>query len=206
MPAKAGSPRKRAARRPASQRRRQIIDVARSIFAQRGYAATSVSDLAAAAGIGEPTIYRYFESKLDLYLAVLEDNAAEIKENWQRIAQEESDALDAIMSLGRWYIDQLSERPEPLLLKFRSFGETHDPRIAELVRRNYLDLAQIVHGLVEKAIAQESLRPDLDPWALSWSFMAFGALLDVRHVLGIHDRITPELLREMTRLMLRLPQ
>jgi AcrR family transcriptional regulator len=61
--------RSRAPRLPADERRNQIVDVAVQVFARHGYAATGTADIAEAAGIGEPTIYRYFESKRDLYLA-----------------------------------------------------------------------------------------------------------------------------------------
>ena len=68
-----------AARRPAAlrlapdERRRQLLDVACVEFAERGFYATSMDDLAAAAGITKPVFYQHFASKRALFIAVLED-------------------------------------------------------------------------------------------------------------------------------------
>ena len=53
-------------------RRRSIIQTARKTYATRGFAQTSMSDLVAATGLSMGTLYRYFPSKTDLILAVVE--------------------------------------------------------------------------------------------------------------------------------------
>ena len=53
-------------------RRRQILDAARQVFSQKSFNATNVSDVATAAGVSQGTIYLYFDSKDDLFMAVFE--------------------------------------------------------------------------------------------------------------------------------------
>src|ERR1700691_4709916 len=48
-----------------------ILDAARTVFSREGYAASSVEDVADEAGIGKGTVYLYFKSKEELYLAAL---------------------------------------------------------------------------------------------------------------------------------------
>jgi len=48
-----------------------ILDAARAVFSREGYAASSVDDVAAEAGIGKGTVYLYFKSKEELYIAAL---------------------------------------------------------------------------------------------------------------------------------------
>jgi AcrR family transcriptional regulator len=55
-----------------SERREQILAAATSAFARTGYAATSLEDIAAEAGVTRVILYRHFESKADLYRAVLD--------------------------------------------------------------------------------------------------------------------------------------
>jgi len=62
------SPRRRI---PAAERRDLITVAAAGLFAQRGYAGTRLDDIAAAAGVTKPIVYRHFGSKKDLYLALL---------------------------------------------------------------------------------------------------------------------------------------
>jgi AcrR family transcriptional regulator len=70
---KPGGPgRRRRSYLPADQRRAQILACAKSVFAQRGYHAASVSHLCAAARIGRGTLYQYFPNKRAVMLALLE--------------------------------------------------------------------------------------------------------------------------------------
>jgi AcrR family transcriptional regulator len=55
-----------------AERREQILDAATRAFARRGFAATGLDDVAAEAGVTHVILYRHFESKSDLYRAVLD--------------------------------------------------------------------------------------------------------------------------------------
>jgi AcrR family transcriptional regulator len=55
------------------ERRRQLLDVACVEFADRGFHATAMDDLAVAAGVTKPVFYQHFSSKRALFVAVLED-------------------------------------------------------------------------------------------------------------------------------------
>ena len=58
-------------RLPATDRRRQLLETALDLFAQKGFAATTTKEIAAAAGVTEAIIFRHFPSKQELYSAVL---------------------------------------------------------------------------------------------------------------------------------------
>jgi AcrR family transcriptional regulator len=62
----------RAERRKA-ETRREIIDAAFACFAERGYHATGIADVAARLGIGHGTFYRYFDNKRDIVEHVITD-------------------------------------------------------------------------------------------------------------------------------------
>lgn len=59
-------------RLPRAERREQILVAAARAFARGGYAATSLTDVADEAGVTRVILYRHFDSKADLYLAVLD--------------------------------------------------------------------------------------------------------------------------------------
>jgi len=70
---RAGSADARPARRlTADARRRQLFDVALSLFAGHGYSATTMDDIAEAAGVTKPLVYQHFDSKRALYLELLD--------------------------------------------------------------------------------------------------------------------------------------
>jgi AcrR family transcriptional regulator len=69
-----------AIRLPAALRRRQLLDVAIDAFAVKGYHATSMSDVAEAAGVTKPVLYQHFSSKRALYLEVLNDVGCRLRQ------------------------------------------------------------------------------------------------------------------------------
>lgn len=56
----------------ASQRRAQLIDVGRSVFARNGYEGTSVEELARAAGVSKPIVYQHFGGKVGLHAVIVD--------------------------------------------------------------------------------------------------------------------------------------
>jgi AcrR family transcriptional regulator len=54
------------------ERREQLVDIGRTLFAQRGFDATSVEEIAAKAGVSKPVVYEHFGGKEGLYAVVVE--------------------------------------------------------------------------------------------------------------------------------------
>ena len=61
-------------------RRREVLDAAYKVFAEKGYHNAGMADIAREMGVGHGTVYRYFSSKLDLATAVLEELIVKITE------------------------------------------------------------------------------------------------------------------------------
>ena len=66
------SPHTRAVRMPRAERRRQLIEVARSLFVEHGYAQTSMDQIADAAAVSKPVLYQHFPGKHELFLHLLD--------------------------------------------------------------------------------------------------------------------------------------
>jgi AcrR family transcriptional regulator len=81
----------RRTRLPAAQRRETILRAAAVVFAEAGYRAAKVSDVAARVGVTEPVIFQNFGSKAALFAAVVERAAAEVRADLDNLA----DADDA---------------------------------------------------------------------------------------------------------------
>src|ERR1700719_395301 len=82
-------------------RRLAILGAARKVFARQGYADTVVDDIAIQAGIGKGTLYLYFPSKEQIYLAALLDDAREL----DRLTREAIAAAPAWQGKVRAYMD-----------------------------------------------------------------------------------------------------
>lgn len=178
---------RRAQRLPAEERRQQILDAAITVFAERGYAGAGTADIAAEAGIGEPTIYRYFPNKIELYTATVRYCSEEIMEAWKEIAEEHEDPINALLSLGRWYHQSMHERPDILRLRFRSLMDVAAPELTDWARETQEEFRDFIHTLFVRAKEEGRLKPTADPDTMTLLFMAVGALLDQMNLLGSVD-------------------
>ena len=61
-----------------SARRLQLMSAAKSAFVTQGYHAAAMDDIADRAGVSKPVLYQHFPSKLELYLALLNESADEM--------------------------------------------------------------------------------------------------------------------------------
>jgi AcrR family transcriptional regulator len=66
--------RPRGARLPRQARRRQLLGAAQEVFVSQGYHAAAMDEIADRAGISKPVLYQHFPSKLELYLALLDES------------------------------------------------------------------------------------------------------------------------------------
>lgn len=74
-----------------SERREQILGVARDVFARRGYHQTTIDDIVAQAGLARGTFYLYFEDKRAVFSALIDRFAAQITLAIQRIVPGDPD-------------------------------------------------------------------------------------------------------------------
>lgn len=84
---------------PRAVRERQILGLAGELFAERGYAAASMDELAARAGVSKPVIYKLFGSKRELFVACTEELGRELTEIVVT-AVEGSDGAEELLRAG----------------------------------------------------------------------------------------------------------
>jgi AcrR family transcriptional regulator len=96
--------------RKALQRGR-ILEAAREIFFRDGFVAANLDEVALSAGVAKGTLYRYFESKGDLYVALLAENGRVFEERMREVAFAKGTAADRIRQLGRFYFGHWTRNP-----------------------------------------------------------------------------------------------
>ncbi len=142
--------------RKKARTREAIIDAALDLFAVKGFDATTIEDIAAAAEVSPRTFFRYFESKLDLVMARAGDKHDDIGPLVAARPPGE-DALDAVRAV---VVDQLSDDlRDPRLLREIEVMLT-DPTLRTLARDHFEDE---VDGL--RAVVAERLGLDPDDLA-----------------------------------------
>lgn len=84
--------------------RRRILDAARELFAERGWAATSIDEVVGAAGVTKGALYHHFRDKTDVLRAVYEDQEQRSIERLLAMSVEYDDPLDALRAGCRSFL------------------------------------------------------------------------------------------------------
>ncbi|AZM62434.1 MULTISPECIES: TetR/AcrR family transcriptional regulator [unclassified Streptomyces] len=147
------------------------LRAALELFWQRGYEATSMSDLVTHLGIGRASLYATFGSKRELYLKALEryeqDGLPKLMEDLSRPGP----ALPGVRAVVRRYATEAAE--EAMRLRGCFVTNTaaelapHDATAARRVERNWDQMETALHAALVRARAQGELPADRDPLTLA---------------------------------------
>jgi AcrR family transcriptional regulator len=96
--------------------RAALLQAARELFVQRGYAETSTPELCAAAGITRGALYHHFVDKRDLFRAVVAQEAQAVRERIEAAAPQDLAPRQALLAGGEAYLDAMSESGRTRLL------------------------------------------------------------------------------------------
>ena len=92
-----------------SKTRQKLIDIARQLFAKRGVANTTMTDIAVASGTGRRTLYTYFNSKEEVYSAVIESELERLSDKLDEVAAMKMRPLDKVIELIYTHLSMIRE-------------------------------------------------------------------------------------------------
>lgn len=132
------------------QRREQLVEVGRAVFAERGYDGASVEEIASRAGVSKPVVYEHFGGKEGLYAVIVDRELNHI-----------SQLVTQALATGR-----SKQRIEQAVMALLTYVEEETDGFRILVRpgRSYSTLmndfvAQVSH-ILAKAFTKQGLNPD----------------------------------------------
>jgi AcrR family transcriptional regulator len=135
-------------RLPADQRRQQLLDVAREVFAARGFHATSMDDIAEAAGVTKPVLYQHFPSKRSLYIELLTDTGEQLLRALTAATRNLERGRDRVESGFLAYFHYVVDSRAGFRLLFSASIRT-DPEFARVVDNVVQAAADVISELIE---------------------------------------------------------
>ena len=94
--------------RPPAPGARRIESAARRLFANRGYAGTSMADIAAAAGVSKATVFHHYRGKRQLYEALVGDAFAGFREQLIPLLDAEGDVQGSLRDFAAAHVERLT--------------------------------------------------------------------------------------------------
>ncbi|GLK68863.1 transcriptional regulator [Hansschlegelia plantiphila] len=115
-----------------SAKRRQILDGARQVFLAQGFDAASMGEIAKAAGVSKGTLYVYFDSKEELFAALVKSQCAQTAERLFELDAEKHDVRDALRRLGLSFVDAMLEPSHVSTVRMVIGAADRQPEIGQL--------------------------------------------------------------------------
>lgn len=177
-----------ATRLPAAERRRKLVEAAIRVFTEGSYRGTTTAEIARAAGVSEPILYRHFASKRDLYLAALEHVWEKARSSWERALTEAPDACAAVEEIGKGHVSVRSAKLQLAELWVQALSEaSEDPELRRHVRRHMREVHDFVADLIRRGQEQGAIAAERDANAEAWIMLAGGILGMVGRRVGLLD-------------------
>lgn len=154
------------------------MDGAAELFEERGYAETSVGEIAERVGISKPTLYHYFLSKEEVLYEIHETFTRRILERHGRDRAESDDPVELLHRLCRSFFLVMREDRAHVRTFFSYFGELSGQYRAAILERRR-QLSELIEGLIAVGVSVGAFR-DVDPrlamllltgvfnWAPNW--------------------------------------
>jgi AcrR family transcriptional regulator len=111
-----------------NRREAEILEAAAKLFAECGYSEADTQTLADRLGVGKGTIYRYFPSKRELFLAAVDRLIHQLHNSITAALNETQDPIDRIYNGIKTYLNFFAQRPEfvELMIQERAYFKDRD--------------------------------------------------------------------------------
>jgi AcrR family transcriptional regulator len=180
--------------RAVSVRREEIVEIAKELFAARGYAATSMREIADAAGVLSGSLYSHFRSKAQILELAIMPFYARLHPEQDRAARAGTTGAERLEALLRVTLDVCeAHRTEMTILHYGwpSLRDIDDLAVVIDASNESLDLW---HRVITEGVSDGSLRPTLHPETASRMVTsAISGLIDRQRYAN-----RPDLVRERT--------
>lgn len=171
-----------------------ILGAAREVFCKKGYDATVVSEIAARLGVAEPTVFKYFPTKRELLLKVLERWYADMFGDYTRDLSGVKSPRERLRRLVWRHLDSVRGNPQLCRLMFREVRSGPDypgSRLHGLNRRYTRLLMDVIEaGRMAGAFRDDVPLPLLRDLVYggiehhTWNYMSGRGALDAHRIAG----------------------
>jgi AcrR family transcriptional regulator len=149
-----------------------ILQTAAEVFAQRGYAETTLSELIARTGLAKGAFYFHFASKEQLAFAVFEEKQRQWLDFVRERVLRHPTAIDQLRALGPALVQLHREDPSAFSAARLSRDLRRIPEAGDRIRTQMRGWIELLAGIVERCQADGDLPPQLDATALATVLVA----------------------------------
>jgi TetR/AcrR family transcriptional regulator len=162
--------------REREHRREEILDAAQRVFFEKGLVVATMDEIAETAELSKGTLYLYYKSKEDLYLAVMMRGTELLLDMFAEVVKKGASVTETLIRLSDAYIEYFNNHKNYFrMLDFLQTPQFHK-QVSEEMKQSCealnQDIWDLVNNLLKRGIEEGTVRPDLNPVEVSiiiWS-------------------------------------
>lgn len=190
-------PDRRTTRTKGADRKRQLVDSAASLFVQRGYAQVSVADIARAAGVTAPSVYRHFDDKQSLLAAAVLAGVDDLEACTDRVLRDGNDAVTLISTVCALAV----ESPQTASL----WRWTSNYLTVEQNKQVALRIREVIGQWAAAILTGRDDLTEREAVQLAWAILSVSGSLTVHHTRMSSVRAREEIEKLVRRLLVLSP-
>ncbi len=143
----------------------ELLDAALDLFVEKGFAATRAEEVAARAGVSKGTLFLYFQSKEELFKAVVRENiSGRFKEWGEEFKTFEGSTADMVAYCMNVWWERVGATKASGITKLMMSEATHFPELADFYQQEVIQPGQtLIRRILQRGIDSKEFKPmDLD--------------------------------------------
>ena len=151
----------------------ELLDAALAVFFEKGFAAARLDDIATRAGVSKGTVYLYFDSKEDVFAALVRDIPQAKVEQVRAVAADASVPADELLQRVMRFVggflrdERMMKFPRLIIAEAGNF-----PHLAEIYKREVISRGiEILSTIIKRGVAEGAFR-EVDPRHAGYAALA----------------------------------
>jgi TetR/AcrR family transcriptional regulator len=163
--------------REKEHRKEEILDAAQKVFLEKGLLTATMDEIAEAAELSKGTLYLYYKSKEDMYLAVMMRGMEELHIAFERIASSDRSSVEKIVKLGDAYKEYFyTHRKFFRMIHFLQAPQQFHKQVSDEMRTSCdvdgQKMWRVIQNILQRGVEEGVLRPNFNAMELGvilWS-------------------------------------
>lgn len=168
--------------------KKKIMDVAKTLFTEKGYDATSVQDICENANLSKGAFFHYFQTKESLFMEILDEYLSLIDENMEKIEKSSKNAIFAMERMVKILEDVFitSQGKFTIFLEFLRKSSKNEEVMKRIVEQ-FKKYEKYLTNLIEKGKREKSIKEEVDSKFISKILISIAIGMILKRSLSLNE-------------------
>lgn len=190
---------RKAKRLSAEERRKVLIRSAIEVFSESNFQVAKIAEISNRAGVSDATVYKYFESKKELFLEILRKTSKKTLDNYLGANYEDfnkvknKEELRAFIQEGLLsYLNSMEKYRKEIKIYYQAISEIDDPDVQKVIKNTYEMYAGFYDSILRIAKEKNLIESGIDTMSLALDIIGFTIHQSTLFIMGFYEKSAAE--------------